>query len=249
MVADRGAGSRGELGDHARHTDINTSRKHSIVPSGRSVTPGCQAAFGASPGRTQQKLKPGVGTTYRSGFAPSAGMTYDQAAIGKNSSRVQGKSGKSRAHAVPLTHDIIDILERPPPSKNRNHDYLLSPTNGCGSVRTTDLLIDGGIKLLILLKAVANAFAKSWLDFSVGESWQQSQPSRRSATNGVKRVAASEGARNCHPAGGNNFFLYVRSSEVGAHADVMLKVEGAVTRRSPAEALAAPWGSLPDGDS
>jgi len=51
--------------------------------------------------------------------------------------------------------------------------------------------------------------------------------------------AGSDGARS-RPAGGNNFFLYVRSSEVGAHANVHVEVEGVVTRHSPAEALAVP---------
>jgi hypothetical protein len=57
-----------EHAEHAQHTDINTTRKHCIVPS-VDLTTGRQTACRASPGKEEHAVK----TAFRAGFGRVAG--------------------------------------------------------------------------------------------------------------------------------------------------------------------------------
>jgi glycerol uptake facilitator-like aquaporin len=57
-----------EHAEHAQHTDINTTRRHCIVPS-VDLTTGRQTACRASPGKEEHAVK----TAFRAGFGRVAG--------------------------------------------------------------------------------------------------------------------------------------------------------------------------------
>jgi hypothetical protein len=57
---DRGAGSSGELGEHAPHTDINTTHRHYIVPPTENVTPGLSNSFWRLTKSSRTKLETGT---------------------------------------------------------------------------------------------------------------------------------------------------------------------------------------------